>query len=349
MEATMQSHKLLLILLCVVLAAGSAQAGEAPRARKPFLHKTSAALLKVMKVGAGKVRTIDEVRVKEYPVSVAIVSRLPPGPVPTTPREILVRREIFELIISTDPVHDQDWFPLVAGGEIVVAFNGTELPREAKDLEPILAADCSAPAIWHDCTTFYQAISSKEKNKAAALARSLRAQSDRLSPVFFRLVEAYDSRLVADKAFGRATAAYLRNSAVLVAKRMRTLHWLSSQPDAETNKAMVAAIVHMIQDAEKAKVSDRLVDNTVMLWSLTFVHGQPRSALPRLEPPVRKELLTLVHSNLDQKSVLPLSIWLLGLVPGVIPLANGDVRKGVDEVQRDPEKTPKEAGGVERR
>ena len=119
-------------------------------ARNPFLGRDSAALLKVLKIGVG-VQDKSDSKVKQYPVTVEIVSQLPPGKAANTQREILI------LHSDRDPSsfphmaaakmtfsRNDNWFPLEIGKELVVAFEGNNLPEQGALLTHLGVGRCLA-------------------------------------------------------------------------------------------------------------------------------------------------------------------------------------------------------------
>jgi hypothetical protein len=289
-----------------------------------FFNRSNVALLEVREVKSTAETNVGGSPVKSVRLVVRVKGALPPGPLQDKEQEVDVLHSLSERGRG-GPV--QDWFPAEKGKQVVVAFDGKVIPL-GDDLVPLEAYGYSPQAVWEDCKAFYEAVSGAKADQAAALAKALRDRPQRLGPLFFHLIDAYDRRVVDDPAFCLAAADYLGNTAVPLPARAEVVRDLreagklrkDSKGGVAANQALASATIQLVREARKTHPGQ--VGHLLTLLSQLFVTDKPAEALPDVEPAVREELLTLARDKEvvpNQRYVVPLVRWLEGQAPGTIP------------------------------
>lgn len=311
--------------------------------RKPFRGHERVALLEVEKADGPYEGAVGGNLANQFGVSVKIIGQLPAAAREPKQARFLVLHERLSPRPGWEmPLGMHYWFPVEVGKRVVIAFDGEidDLKGSLSEpmVEPVLTtADASADAIWHDCQTFHDALHQKKEALVPALTRALREQPQRLGENFFYFINEHDRRLVDDKAFSLAAAAYLRNPAVPVRTRMEIVLSLRAEDkrDAETNKTLVSALVQLALEAKRtakqANLAPSQIETLLDEISSQFISQQPLTALPKVAASTREELLALTADKEvvpNQRAVVPLRNWLQGKPPGETPHSGRDKPRG---------------------
>jgi hypothetical protein len=350
--ARFSSHMLWLLIL-VQFSRGSDV--RAQSSAKLFLNQERVVFVEVTKV-VDKSSSLRKEPLKHFLVGIKVLGHLPPGEHSTEQELSITRVNDPELLTWGAPPGTQDWFPLEVGKRAVIAFNGKDIPAANKLLPLQASAGYRAEDVWRACATFYEAVNRPKAEEAAVLAKQLREQKQRLGPMFFHLVDAYDRRIVDDTEFSLAAAQYLSNREVPLSSRigiLRYLHEAIARED-RANRALVLAVVGVVRQANKAGLHPTALGNLLTSLSQQFVSGKRKTALPEVEPSSRHEIRDLVLDPKlveDVRYIMPILNWLEGKEPGAIAIPPSSEppradRKLTVQPATKPKETPPEGGGA---
>ncbi len=304
-------------------------AGEG--AKKPFLGREQVALLEVRQAQPQPSPRAEGPGYSAFRLLVEVKD--------TLPRAAAAKQ--FEVTIhhasrlAFAPIEVQNWFPVEPGARVAVAYDGDWPPRPV-DLVRVSDGTEPADASWQDCAAFHRV--TREGQGPTALAAMIRGGQHRPGATFFRLLDHYDRRLFNDPQVTLACAAYLRDRRAPLAARVQLTRFLGTagRHDREGNRALAAALVDLVLEANGARLPAGRTDDVLLLLSWNCVAGRDPTDLPDLTDKAREALLALAQDGSALQGggqLLPLLRWLRGIAPDEVTA--GDTGPG-----RSPESLP---------
>lgn len=329
--------------MCLWTVLGTCVFGQ--ELRKPFSDREHAVLLEVVEVKSGESKAMSELRRKDptlrnqigFDLVVEVKAVLPAS------APIENRHEVTIFHDSPNPFlrrGAQDWFPVEVGKQIVIILDGTVLPNHA-NLKYAGRGD-PPDKVWRDCTMFYQSYNKSPTERTVEYAKYLRNRDNFPGYAFIEFMNSYDRTFCNHRVISLAFADFLRNPNVPLEFKLNIANEFREERekylgaafvgerDSDSHRELASAVVEVTRDAHKAQVHPGTLYNQLVALSMGFVSRKKLEDLPRLEPAVRQELLTMLKPHEGDGSLAPLKNWLQQLEPG------GYVSSGINTDRRDP-------------